>query len=329
MIYDTIEPTIPTIVFEEVKNSVASSAYKNSTTEVYYTNNTDKTYNISGTASDKFGLVSVEVTGLSGTNTDTATPEAWQFEGRTLSGNDGERKTITVTAIDKAGNIGTNSIEVEIDNTAPLGIHLPDDMGKDLFFRIGKNDNDEVTPTEERDKEVGGKYANETYSNQQDILIRGRYVDIKSSTGAPGSSVPLRKDTTDDASGLKHLYYYVYNNSDSEYTSTEWDALAAKLDNLGPVYPGATPKTEEEIKAINDFFINDLKIKNQTLKLDVEKTKRVFYTGDATISSINMKGKLMELQSEGSENGKQGQRLQQTSKKNLLDLRKARITLYL
>lgn len=299
LIWDNTAPSISTGSFEEVtvtgNSAVKKDVYKKTSTTstvTYYTSNTGKTYKLSGTASDRNGLASVTIEGLSGgSQKGSGYPEEWIFEGCTLTGSDGEQKEVIITATDKAGNTSQAKLTVEIDNTAPIGIHLLDTAGKDLFFRIGKYDNDEVAATANQDKEVGGKYSNGTYGNDNSIIVRGRFIDIKSKTGTgtaiegePGDN-SLSITQEDNASGLKALYYYVFNG-------TEYKSVKNYLENLKKTDDTATDKN---VIAMNKEIMSKVIDYNQTISLDSASiiTKRVFYTG--TPEGKNVKGKQINL----------------------------------
>ena len=86
---------------------------------------------------------------------------------------------------DVAGNEYKSApITLIFDTTAPAGIHKIDAKGKDVVFRIGNNDNDDIdenstNPTwnSNLDTNVGGKYSSETYGNSETIDIKGYFDD--------------------------------------------------------------------------------------------------------------------------------------------------------
>ena len=108
---------------------------------------------------------------------------------------------------DVAGNEYNNEAEpytLIFDTTAPVGIHKIDAKGKDVVFRIGDNDNDDIDESSTSpawdsalDTNVGGKYSSETYGNSETIDIRGYFDD------GDGSQVDL-------------VYYKVFHSQPSE-----------------------------------------------------------------------------------------------------------------
>ena len=236
LIWDETRPAIPenAIILRqktETETSYTDDVYKKD--RVYYLNPTEKTLYVSGSASDKSGLASVTATmdGVSGNLPEGAefSNEAWEFTGFNgfeSTDADNTEKTITITAVDKAGNRSTRTLAVRSDKTGPAGIHLIDDSGKDIFFRVGNYNadtnegisSDTASNTEkdewsERakynaavDADVGGKYSGGTFGNAMTVTVRGRYEDVVNGTEDPLAS------TAEKGSGLKMIYYKVYSS---------------------------------------------------------------------------------------------------------------------
>ena len=236
LIWDETPPTIPenAIILKQKKateTSYTDDVYKKD--GVYYLNPTGKTLYVSGSASDKSGLASV--TAAMGGVTDNLTQatgfsnEAWaftDFNGFAAADADNTEKTITITAVDKAGNSNTATLTIKSDITGPAGIHLIDDSGKDIFFRVGNYNadtnegissdtaistaSDEWTDgakyDEAKDADVGGKYSGGTFGNATTVTVRGRYEDVVSGTEEPLASTAVK------GSGLKMIYYKVYSS---------------------------------------------------------------------------------------------------------------------
>ena len=196
---DAEDPTLGNLSI--TNTSSVYSVYKSTTeTETYFVHNNDgNKFSIFGSAQDaKSGIKTVEL--FEG---DTKLGEASSlpisdisFAGRTGIA------TLTLKATDNAGNEATKTIVVNFDNEAPKGIHAIDEKKKDLFFRVGKADSDEteITKTGENplwndtiDLDVGGKYANDSYSNSQTIRLRGTMHDA--------------------GSGVEMIYYKVINST--------------------------------------------------------------------------------------------------------------------
>ena len=197
---------------------------------------TEYPFAISGVATDNLGLKEVKLelsgakmaasTGSNGTdsgsagvvqNTFTITDEEklanWSFDGLDLSGvSTGTLAKITIT--DKAGNTATEEINIQIDKEKPAARHEYDAKKKDLYFRVGKFDNElselhswnaELTALDNNlDKDVGGKYQTGTWGTASTITIRGYW-------GETGS-------------GVKTIYYKIFNS-----TATTEDDLKQEI----------------------------------------------------------------------------------------------------
>ena len=196
---DAEDPTLGNLSI--TNTSSVYSVYKSTTeTETYFVHNNDgNKFSIFGSAQDaKSGIKTVEL--FEG---DTKLGEASSLPISDISFADQTgSKTLTLKATDNAGNEATKTIVVNFDNEAPKGIHAIDEKNKDLFFRVGKADSDEteITKTGENplwndtiDLDVGGKYANDSYSNSQTIRLRGTMHDA--------------------GSGVEMIYYKVINST--------------------------------------------------------------------------------------------------------------------
>ena len=236
LIWDETPPAIPenAIILRQktaTETSYTDDVYKKD--GVYYLNPTEKTLYVSGSASDKSGLASVTATmgGVSGNLPEGAefSNEGWEFTGFNgfeSTDEDNTEKTITITAVDKAGNSSTRTLTVRSDKTGPAGIHLIDDSGKDIFFRVGNYNadtnegisSDTASNTEKDewskgakynaavDADVGGKYSGGTFGNAMTVTVRGRYEDVVNGTEDPLASAAKK------GSGLKMIYYKVYSS---------------------------------------------------------------------------------------------------------------------
>lgn len=224
---DTEAPVFSNEKLEEMTGTTASTKkevyYKDSTSK-YYTNNSGKTYVLSGVAADDVGIESVTLQVVNTATTSpatTLTPDMatgatlskWKFEFPLTDWQTGATATVTVT--DKAGR-STNSIyNIVFDTEAPSAKHAVDAKGKDLYFRIGNYDNDDIATTDSMwsntlDKDSGAKYAGGTYGNAYTINIRGTFED-------------------GEGSDVKKIWYKVYKtgneilfaNSGNEYNLNE------------------------------------------------------------------------------------------------------------
>ncbi|MCR5189016.1 MAG: hypothetical protein K6C97_08770, partial [Treponema sp.] len=213
----TIDATVPSLknirLLTDVTNDV--DAYKKTVTEngvsedQYYINNTSSTaLTLSGVATDNIGVdtVSLVITDASnGTHNNyqnSGTSSEWKFEGidmSTWSSNaNGRDAQATIKVTDVAGNESTTNLNIYFDTTSPAGKHEIDSSSKDIYFRIGDNDNDDINSSSTNpqwndalDTDVGGKYTNNTYGNASTITIRGKIDDADS--------------------GVKMIYYTVFD----------------------------------------------------------------------------------------------------------------------
>lgn len=197
---------------------------------------TEYPFAISGVATDNLGLkeVKLELSGAkmavvansttegasssgevkdSFTITDEEKLANWSFEGLDLTGVEtGTLAKITIT--DKAGNTATEEIYIQIDKEKPAARHEYDAKKKDLYFRVGKFDNElselnswnsKLTALDNNlDKDVGGKYQTGTWGTASTITIRGYW-------GETGS-------------GVKTIYYKIFNS-----TATTEDDLKQEI----------------------------------------------------------------------------------------------------
>ncbi len=197
---------------------------------------TEYPFAISGVATDNLGLkeVKLELSGAkmavvansttegasssgevkdSFTITDEEKLANWSFEGLDLTGVEtGTFAKITIT--DKAGNTVTEEIYIQVDKEKPAARHEYDAKKKDLYFRVGKFDNElselnswnsELTVLDNNlDKDVGGKYQTGTWGTASTITIRGYW-------GETGS-------------GVKTIYYKIFNS-----TATTEDDLKQEI----------------------------------------------------------------------------------------------------
>ena len=201
----------------------------------YYSNNEldGRTYKISGVSTDNVGIESVKLiidntaienaaTSLEPEQTADSDTGLWKYEGINLSTwKTGAKAAISV--IDLAGNKETSELNIIFDVTAPKGIHAIDAASKDLYFRIGKNDNDSVT--DKFDEDVGGKYSKGTFGNATTIQIRGNFEE----TGSGVSRIYYRVYPTErlytDTAGLEVLKNEVITEPTGEFSPLTKDKI--------------------------------------------------------------------------------------------------------
>ena len=223
----TYDNTIPKSNNPVVADTSSFTAYKNGTEEdgspIYYVNNADGTFTFSGIATDNLGIkeVKLTVTGSDGTNKveKTTTDSEYSFENVSLKELSGPTATATITITDLAGNVAEHSdsnptkISLKFDSTGPVGSHTEDAKGKDVYFRLGENDNDDIDEnctspawSDSLDKDVGGKYKSGTYGNANTIKLRGTFNDAASGVSMIYYKVSQNEFTSDDINSFKTSY---------------------------------------------------------------------------------------------------------------------------
>ena len=151
---------------------------------------------------------------------------------------------------DVAGNVNRpEPIILLFDTQAPAGKHLIDSSLKDLYFRVGEQDRDDFIKIENDnpvatdggpdydaslDKNVGGKYSKGTYGNTNTITLRGNFED--------------------SGSGVKMIYYKVYQGEGADPSGRDLDILKKEVKNspTGKFAPGI-----EGTDKIKRVFYND------------------------------------------------------------------------
>ena len=297
MLKDTEEPVIDrkNVTFTITGNDepVYMKGNKGETGEKYYVNNITQTFTLHGIATDNVGLDSVELKAKDSSGNEitidskkSGSASNWTFSDIDLSKTKAVEETASVSLTggvtlyveltDLAGNknIALNQknqkITVVFDTEAPRGKHLADGKGKDIYFRIGNTNNDDILETDSLwdaalDVNAGSKYSAETYGNTKNIEIRGLFDD--------GDVLG-----TADVSGLKTIYYKVYKKSEHK----------AEFDKV-------TDKTYKELVEDNKTLASDIK-SSYTGKITPDSSiteKRVFYTDTSkTSAGPTLDGKL-------------------------------------
>lgn len=253
----------------------------------YYVNNLNQTFTLKGIATDNIALEKVELKAKNKDGTEVivpsikgGSPATWEFSNIDLSSLD-TKASLYVVLTDRAGNTNAEEnqkIDIVFDTAAPVGKHLEDGSGKDIYFRVGNFPNDDNSTSdsgtakwvEATDNDVGGKYSAITYNNSTQMNIRGLYDD--------GDILG-----TADVSGVKAIYYKVYNGN-------EYEEIADKLANL---------KDNANADTINTSLVTLVKENGTQIKpIDNAKLeqRRVFYTdtdsSNATAGSSTLNGKL-------------------------------------
>lgn len=276
----TIDDTKPNLSNYKLLISANTEAYKKTVSgqKRYYINNATSTaLIISGVATDNIGVekVTLSINGTSYNNTGTASD--WKFENidlSSLTNVSGETAdaTATITVTDVAGNQNTVTEGTEIadklyiyfDTTAPLGHHELDTESKDLTFRIGENDNDDITSSSTTpqwsnslDTGVGKKYSDDSYGNSSTITISGNIGDSES--------------------GVSLIYYHVFDKP-IHFDTT----LAANVEvPYQQTIEGVANYVFRNSDELRDYVISN-STSDPFAPLETAEQKRVFYTGDAT-----------------------------------------------
>ena len=214
IVYDSTSPELSNLAL--ATSSTSYSVYQPSSTEFsYYVNNTDGTFTISGNSSDSSGIDTVKVqlfkasntsttADLSNTFSDTAA-YVWSYSGINIADwtdtSDTSDTRAVITATDNAGNSTSKEMTLKFDTSAPTVSHGLDAKNKDLYLRVGSNDNDDIDSSSTNpqwskalDTDVGGKYSSATYGNALTMQIRGYFEDENGGSGA------------------SKVYYYVTQN---------------------------------------------------------------------------------------------------------------------
>ena len=250
IIADTTSPTFENIDLSD------SYFYKSNTEEKYYyinnkkSDGTNKTFKFSGVAKDDYGLSSVSLK-IGNEDLPVQRSAAWSFENLTFNNADGGSVNCSLTAVDKAGNDSVPyEFTIVFDQSAPSAKHEIDGKEKDLYVRIGDDDNDDVEATDTIDKKVGKKYSKGSYGNDVTIQLRGNF------------------DDGQNGSGVSMIYYKVY-------------ASEAAILNEIPGASDITQLTPANLDTLKDKVIESPKAGKFT-PLDENDTKRVFYNVKVT-----------------------------------------------
>ncbi|MCI5518967.1 MAG: Ig-like domain-containing protein [Treponema sp.] len=218
IVYDSTKPELSNLAL--ATSSTSYSVYQPSSTEFsYYVNNTDGTFTISGNSSDSSGIDTVKVqlfkasntsttADLSNTFSDTAA-YVWSYSGINIADwtdtSDTSDTRAVITATDNAGNSTSKEMTLKFDTSAPTVSHGLDAKNKDLYLRVGSNDNDDIDSSSTNpqwskalDTDVGGKYSSATYGNALTMQIRGYFEDENGGSGA------------------SKVYYYVTQNEPTQ-----------------------------------------------------------------------------------------------------------------
>jgi hypothetical protein len=258
----TFDNTKPKSNNPAVEDTSSYTAYKDGTTgdgkPFYYINNADGTFTFSGIATDNLGIAQVKLTVSDGTHTvEKVTADSeWKFENVSLSSLTGASATAVITITDLAGNTAEHSavnpaeISLSFDTRGPSGYHQSDAKGKDIYFRLGDTDNDDITESDslwdaDLDKDVGGKYLAGTYGNANTIKIRGKF--------------------SDGASDVKMIYYKVSQTafSSSDITSFTKNYADERTGYFAPLSASETRRVFYNVNAGGTDSLGGTKLKTK------------------------------------------------------------------
>ena len=217
----------------DIKSETLKGVYKKSETEYFVGTTLGQTFTISGIAKDATAGVQKVTCKVGDADPEETTSAGWLFP-IDLPSTDGASKDIVLTVYDNAGNQKANStITVTVDNTAPKGLHLIDSKDKNLAFRIGQQDNDDIAPgnalwDNSLDKDVGGKYSHGTFGNSTTIQVRGNFEEAET------------------ASGIAMIYYKVYTDEPASSTNANETFETLKTDVLTNYTGRISPITEQD-----------------------------------------------------------------------------------
>ncbi len=215
----TIDETAPVISNVKLEEG-SDEAYKGPDGKYYINNSTDagKSFKISGVSTDDTGIKSVTIA-ISGVTTPpaiTGTTGKWSFDLSSIIGKT-TGATATVTVEDLSGRTSTEDVEIVFDTTPPKAKHWADAKNKDIYFRIGAG--------------TGGKYSYGTYGKDSSMELRGTFEE----TG----------------SGLKAVYYKIYDSAPTEEDIFDFENESVAADGSIKVVPdGSIRVVAEETSTI-------------------------------------------------------------------------------
>lgn len=238
--YDTTTPSISNIQFANAYEKVVKKN-ENETEITYYLNNTKgNKFNISGIATDDTGIETVKLE-IPGLETKTSREGRFNFDEISFDSLTSVTNVIAkLIATDLAGNQKTENLKIVFDNTPPSGDHLFDAKGKDLIFRIGDFDNDDISEDDEiwtnnpdANKDVGKKYAPNSYGNANTIQLRGSISD------------------NENGSGVSMIYYKVFIDNPPSAADIQTFLSNYKTDKVRTGYFAPLSEAEEKLVFYN------------------------------------------------------------------------------
>ena len=269
--YDNTKPVLQSINLVQTADGKTTDAYKKDET-TYYVNPDGRKFTLSGIATDNLAVGSVSVTMKKGDevkHTGSDSKGEYTLSDIDMSGWGGDETEIdvTVTVTDRAGNTQnaessvTSNFTIIFDKTEPVSTHGIDSTGKDIVFRVSDFDNNDITSSTaseygltwnsatvegtaytDIDTKAGGKYGAGTYGNSTTQKIRGVFED--------------------SGSGIRRIYYAVFDRTDSNRSEYILDGDNERYD-----------LSEQDLEALKNTVIG----KNQYFVPGEKEYKRVFY----------------------------------------------------
>ena len=308
--FDNTQPVLQSVNLTQTANSKTTDAYKKNAT-TYYVNPDSKTFTLSGIATDNLAVGSVNVTMKVGSTekyNETFSSGEYSFNNIDMSdwGNDKTQVDVTVTVTDKAGNTQdtTKSVSTEFaiifDKKVPTSLHKIDSTGKDIVFRVSDFDNNDITSSNAASHNLtwdSATVGGTTY-NEVDTKSGGKY-----GAGTFGNSVTqkIRGVFEDDGSGVKRIYYAVFDRSANNSSSYILNGETERY-NL----------SDTELEALTTLVVN----KNLYFEPGTKEYKRVFYnvnkaqydaaTTDTERNTLTLGGTLLKDNSQAVVENKNG-----------------------
>lgn len=244
----TFDEKGPAIALNEFSSTTTKKPYKQSE-DVYYVNNKDGNpkFSLKGVATDNYGVKEVKLTiaGNEYTRDVNSSLSEWEFNNIDLfSYAETAEPEVKLTVTDVAGKIVEKTFTLKFDVTKPLALHWADAKGKDVYFRIGKADND-------KDKDDSNKWeTKDSVSDENNPFNKD--VGKKYSYGSWGndSTIEIRGNFKDDGAGLKAIHYAIFKTEpDSDQITKFINGTLKKEDETNVVViSNFAPLAEDKIE---------------------------------------------------------------------------------
>ena len=216
---DETAPVMSNVKLEETKGSETKDAYYGKDKDgyyYYYINNSTaagKSFKISGVSTDDTGIESVTINittnpPITTQPTMEGSTGKWSFNLDCIKGKTTDA-TAVVTVKDNSGRETPETLYIVFDTTKPKAMHWADAKNKDIYFRIGNADNDKDSSKWETGDTVGN---GTTDADKANMGVGGKY---SFGTYGKDSSMEFRGTFEEEGSGLKAVYYKLYDSADA------------------------------------------------------------------------------------------------------------------